>query len=389
MERDLKHGRDRGFPAPPLPEMREYLHHVLKEHATAHGWSHSSFKSARRGLDIAMVIQDTPGAPFLTSSLATLHRLGLNSHLLRQIARSVGFLEDDQPPLIERWFTATTHGLPDKMTQELTLWFKVMRFGHFTPPRSKPRNENTIRAYLHWALPALRAWAQNGHTSLSEIGSEEVRTVLPDFGNQRARMGQGLRNIFRILKSHRAVFVNPLNTIRTGTHAKHQPIPLAPEVIINALESPNPAGAALAALVAFTGLQSGQLRNLEITDIHSGRLHIDNRVIPLSEVVRQRLQAWITHRSDRWPNTANPHLFISKRTALGTEPVGVQWITDLLGRKTSEFRDDRILYELHASNGDLRRICDMFGLSISGAGRFFDTLEHPALTQITRADPTA
>ncbi|WP_276605944.1 hypothetical protein [Arthrobacter sp. PAMC25564] len=29
-------------------------------------------------------------------------------------------------------------------------------------------------------------------------------------------------------------------------------------------------------------------------------------------------------------------------------------------------REDRILNELHSSGGDLRRICDMFGLSIAG-----------------------
>jgi hypothetical protein len=42
-------------------------------------------------------------------------------------------------------------------------------------------------------------------------------------------------------------------------------------------------------------------------------------------------------------------------------------------------REDRILQELHASGGDLRRICDMCGLSISGANRYSAVLAHPGL----------
>jgi hypothetical protein len=42
-------------------------------------------------------------------------------------------------------------------------------------------------------------------------------------------------------------------------------------------------------------------------------------------------------------------------------------------------REDRILHEAHASGGDIRRICDLFGLSVSAAERHAATLEHPDL----------
>lgn len=50
-----------------------------------------------------------------------------------------------------------------------------------------------------------------------------------------------------------------------------------------------------------------------------------------------------------------------------------------MGMTAQQGREDRILHELHASGGDLRRICDMFGLSIAGASRCSSVLAHPDL----------
>jgi hypothetical protein len=43
-------------------------------------------------------------------------------------------------------------------------------------------------------------------------------------------------------------------------------------------------------------------------------------------------------------------------------------------------REDRILHELLATGDDVRRICDLFGLSIAGANRYATALNHPGLT---------
>lgn len=42
-------------------------------------------------------------------------------------------------------------------------------------------------------------------------------------------------------------------------------------------------------------------------------------------------------------------------------------------------REDRILDELHATGGDLRRLSDLFGLSIQGADRYAAAINHPDL----------
>jgi len=38
-------------------------------------------------------------------------------------------------------------------------------------------------------------------------------------------------------------------------------------------------------------------------------------------------------------------------------------------------REDRILHEIHTSGGDVRRICDLFGLTVAAALRYLPDLE--------------
>ncbi|WP_156959410.1 hypothetical protein [Nocardia sp. BMG51109] len=135
----------------------------------------------------------------------------------------------------------------------------------------------------------------------------------------------------------------------------------------------------MVALTAFHALRSGDLRTIRLADIRSGRLYLSTRVIPLAEPVRVRIQAWLSERERRWPHSANPYLFISRRTAVCVEPVGVAWVTQRLGLTAQAIREDRILDELHATGGDIRRICDLFGLGIAGAARYGSALEHPDL----------
>ena len=160
-----------------------------------------------------------------------------------------------------------------------------------------------------------------------------------------------------------------------------QPLPLDTAVIRDALNSTNPARAAMAALVAFHGLATADLRRLQLTDIRDGRLHLDRRAILLAQPVRDRLAAYLEYRNNRWPTTNNAHLFIHFRTAYRTEPVGKRWIKltiDLPGG-TRALRTDRILNEAHATGGDARRICDLFGIGISAASRYTATVDHPDL----------
>jgi hypothetical protein len=379
-ERDLRRGQTHGFSAPARPEMAAALDSVLLEIAPRHGWSHATVKTTRRGISIVLSLQDTPGAPVRATEVLRLHQLTMNCTRVLQVCQVAGLLEDDREPPLERWFAKNTSGLPEQMRSELGHWYTVMKSGSRTPPRSRPRAKETLRLYLRSSLPALRSWAAAGHSSLREITPCDLPDVLPPSGDARALMGQGLRCIFRILKAHGVVFLNPMNGIRTGTAQSRPPMPLPPAVLKDALHAPDPARAALTSLAAFYGLRTAQLRHLLLTDLHSGSLHLDTRTIPLAAPVRDRIAAWLAHRELRWPRTANQHLFINRSTALGTGPVSIPWVNQSIGMRPQEIREDRILHELIASRGDLRRICDMFGLSIRGARRYATALGHPGLS---------
>jgi integrase len=234
-------------------------------------------------------------------------------------------------------------------------------------------------------LPTLRAWAKAGHQSLREISREDVLAALPPSGNPRATLGRALRSIFKVLKARKLTFTSPTARITTGEPATRQPLPADLAVLREGLESQDPARAALTALLVFHGLRARQLCGLRLGDLRDGRLHLDGRTVLLAAPVRQRLAAWLDYRNTRWPNTANPHLFVHYRTATQTRPVGLHWLHLKLGSSVRAIREDRILDEAHASAGDLRRLCDLFGLSVKAAERYTATLDHPALANLNES----
>lgn len=70
------------------------------------------------------------------------------------------------------------------------------------------------------------------------------------------------------------------------------------------------------------------------------------------------------------------------RSATRVDPVGKRWIWLTLGPGLSPaaVREDRILDEAHATHGDIRRLADLFGLSIKAGSRYTATVDHPDLT---------
>ncbi|MCU1680221.1 MAG: hypothetical protein JWQ81_960 [Amycolatopsis sp.] len=377
LRREVHLGKYSRFPAPRDSELASYLDDHVTEHARNHGWDTRVATRTRAGLHILLGLQDTPGAAINASEVTALSTLDVPVRRILEVLAITGFLNDDRVPTIERWFTAKTATLPADMVTGLRIWFDVMKDGSTVPPRSRPRAGKTIRLKLRWALPALLAWADSGHEHLREITREDVLAVLPASGTPRHTMLQGLRSIMGALKAHKVVFINPTTRIRADKPSDRVPLPQPVEQIRAALFSPDPAQAVIAALVGFYALQPHQLRALQLTDIHDGRLHLPGRSIPMATPVRERLHDYLEHRSQRWPHTANQHLFIHYNSANHLGPVRIEWLTQRLGMSAQALREDRILYELNETGGDIRRLCDLFGLSVEGALRYSAALDPP------------
>jgi hypothetical protein len=54
---------------------------------------------------------------------------------------------------------------------------------------------------------------------------------------------------------------------------------------------------------------------------------------------------------------------------VSTCPVSGRWITCTLGISAQAIREGFILHEVQATDGDIRRLCDLFGLTVGGAER--------------------
>lgn len=371
---DLRARARLGFPPPPDPKLAAFLVRHVDEHGARHGWSTGHTESVRRGVRILLAIQETRGALIRASEVAVLAQLGLSVPAVTAVLAGAGMFEDDREPAIIAWFSRQVADLPGDVRGELAVWFEVMRNGSPIPPRRVPRSDQTTTGQLRHALPALRCWARS-HQSLREVSRDDVTAVLPASGAPRTLMLQALRSIFRVLKGRQLVFVNPTARMRARSPDLPAPRPVDIDKLRSALESPDPARAAIAALLGFHAVRVLALRYLRLTDLRDGRLHIGAQVILLAEPVRDRLATYLDFRSDCWPDTINPHLFVNRRSATHTRPVSSSWPSLTLGMPAQTVRRDRILDEAFATGGDLRQVSDMFGLSVATAYRFADFVQ--------------
>ncbi|WP_328376378.1 methyltransferase domain-containing protein [Micromonospora zamorensis] len=371
------------MPAPPDPALADELDRHTRAYAAARRWGKKHTDEARWGVRILLGLQDTPGAPINATEVLQLRAASLRTWTVLEVLADAGLLIDDRPPTIETWFHSQIAGLPQQMTAELLTWFDVMRHGRSTSPRRRPRSETTIRLHTRWALPVLSAWAASGRTTLREITKDDVLDALPAAGNPRSTAGQGLKSIFRVLKQHKILFTDPTRRVKTGDHEARQPVPVDLDALRQALTSSDAARAAVVALIAFHGLRPGHIRRMKITDLRDGRLHVDGRVVVLAEPVLIRIKRWLDHRDARWPTTLNDHFFLHYRTACRPDAaVGHRWVRLTIGEGLTgtTIREDRILNEAHATDGDVRRLVDLFGLSVQASTRYTATVDHPGLT---------
>ncbi|MEQ7011384.1 hypothetical protein ABN028_35000 [Actinopolymorpha sp. B17G11] len=371
------------FAVPRVPELASLLDRACFEHAAAHGWTKTRRNDARAGIRILLACQDTPGAAIRASEAGMLAQVDVNIQPVLEVLAGAGMLDDDRPRSLDVWFANHLEGLPEPMASEVRTWYEVLRDGSATSPRSLPRSRTTTQIRIRCAIPVLHGWAAEGHRSLREITRDDIKAALPALGSPRALVGQALKSLFRVSKARRVVFVNPTTHIRTGRPETRQPLPMNLAIVKDSMNCDQPVRAALAALLAFHAPRPGQLRTLHLTDIHDGRLYLPSHTVLLAEPVKQRLTAWLDHRAARWPNTANPHLFINTRTAGRLGQVSGGWINHILGVSAQTVREDRILDEAIATDGDTRRLCDLFGLSIKAAERYTNTLDHARLGRVT------
>jgi len=358
-------------------ELIQYCSDVVREHAAKHGWSKRQRNVVIYSLRLLQVLQETPGAKINATDVLALPRYQGTINSTLDVLDAAGLLIDDRTSHVERYFASNTSSLPEPMRTQLEVWLRVMLDGSTASPRQHSRDPQTARLHIMGIAPIMWAWAGDGHESLAEITSDDVRAaLLSQRGAHRNFAEYGLRSLFKVLKGRKMVFLNPTRGMALTPVNATVPLLLDSGAIRRALDSPDPAIALAVALVAFHALTAAQLTRLQLTDIVDGRLTLGERVIPLAGPARVRLGAWLTHRNQTWPYSINPHLFVGRVSAPRLVPVGKQFPWKGTDLRPQALREDRILQEIHANGGDVRQICDLFGLTVSGAMRYALTLAH-------------
>ncbi|MFA6299735.1 MAG: hypothetical protein WC642_11245 [Nocardioides sp.] len=364
-------------------DLTRYCAAILADHARRYGWSVRQRNAVMQTLRMLQTVRPTPTAKVRASDVVALRRYDGTISSTIDVLAEAGLLIEDVPTRVEKYFAAKfidSGALPTSMRQHLELWLQIMLGGSRHAPRQLPRDPATVEVHIRGIAPIVQAWAETGYQSFAELTHADVVAALPAKQTDRHFAELGLKSLFKVLKGRKLVFTNPTRGLKPTPVATNIPLAVDPALIRAELNSANPATALAVALVAFHALSLNQLRHLLLTDIVDGRLRVGKRDIPLAAPARTRLAAWLDHRNRTWPNSANPHLLINRRTAPRLVPAGPNypWLGSTL--RAQALREDRILHEIHATGGDVRRLCDLFGLSVSGAIRYLGTVEHPDLT---------
>jgi hypothetical protein len=99
---------------------------------------------------------------------------------------------------------------------------------------------------------------------------------------------------------------------------------------------------------------------------------------------------WLSHRRERWPSTANPHLVINQQTAMETGPVSkVSLTTPFRGQPATieRLRVHRQLEEALVQGPDPLHLASMFGLDHKTAIRYADNARQLLITAAEEQDP--
>lgn len=347
--------------------------HIAAELAATRGWNTRIITETGRAL--AVVLADhTPGGMIAWSELSpALHSRDLSVTRTAEILGLAGLLHDDRVPSFTSLIRARLAVLPAPMAADVGHWLRTRSEGG---PRSRPRNEHTVRMNLNRVHPLLLDWAGR-YVHLREVTAGDVITATePLSGSRRRQTLTALRSLFSHARTAGTIFRDPARGIRDGQRPLTLLQPLQPGDISQATAAATtPAARLTLALAAVHAARPKTIRELHLADIDIGnrRAVIAGRARPLDDLTRHLLLAWLACRRQRWPGTANPHLIINQQTAMTTRAVSENWLTETCRGLTAtleRLRADRQLEEALTCGADPLHLAAVFGIDDNTAIRY-------------------
>jgi integrase len=290
-----------------------------------------------------------------------------------EILDTMGILDDDRPTTFDQWLETKLTDIAPGLRQETERWARALRDGG---PRTRARDEATVRTYLSAARPALLDWS-NRYGHLRETTRDDVREHVSGLrGHVRQTTATALRSLFGWAKRNGLVFRNPTAGLAVGKLEPAVFQPLRAEEIARTVEAADTPHARLfVALAAIHAARPGEIRALQLDDVDlaNRRLTIAGRPRPLDDLTYRVLVDWLKHRRERWPHTANQHLVVSYCTALGLGPVSQTFLAPALRglpATIERLRIDRQLEEALTHRADPLHLASVFGISDAAAIRY-------------------
>ena len=354
----------------------EALHrtrHIAAELAGTRGWNARIITETGRAL--AVVLADhIPGDMIAWSALPpALRSRDLSITRTAEILDLAGLLQDDRIPSFTSLIQARLALLPAPIAADVGHWLRTRSEGG---PRSRPRNEHTVRMNLNRVHPLLLRWARH-YSHLREVTTADIiaaTTPLPP--SRRRQTLTALRSLFGHAKTAGTIFADPARGIPIGQRPLILLQPLQPGEIDQATAAAvTPAARLALALAAVHAARPKTIRELCLDDVDLGnrRLAITGQARPLDDLTRHLLIAWLAHRRDRWPGTASPHLIINQQTAMTTRAVSENWLTETCRGLTAtleRLRADRQLEEALTCGPDPLHLAAVFGIDDTTAIRY-------------------
>ncbi len=384
---DKRHWAASAVTGPALEQARR----IAANLAAARGWNDRVTAEASRALAVVLAGHQ-PGDMIAWSQLpAALRRRDLSITRAAEILALAGLLDDDRVPPFTSLAQERLALLPAPMAADVRDWLRTRSQGG---PRSRPRDEHTVRMNLNRVHPLLLEWA--GHyVHLREVTAADVTAAtVPLHGSLRRQTLTALRSLFSHCKKAGTIFRDPTRGIRDAPRPLILIQPLQPAEIDQAASAAvTPAARLAVALAAVHAARPRAIRELHLGDADLGnrRLVIAGTPRPLDDLTAGLLLAWLQHRGRRWPGTANPHLIINQQTATTTRAVSENWLTGSCRGLTAtleRLRVDRQLEEALTHGADPLHLAAVFGIDDTTAIKYATIARHLLETAADQHDPS-
>ena len=366
---DKRHWVASAITGPALQQAR----HIARNLADARGWNDRIVTETGRALAVVLAGHQAGDMIAWSQLPAALHRRDLSISRTAEILQLAGLLDDDRIPSFTCLAQPRLTLLPAPMAADVGHWLRTRTQGG---PRSRPRDEHTVRQNLNRVHPLLLEWA--GHyTHLREVTAADVTAAIePLTGSLRRQTLTALRSLFGHCKKTGRIFRDPTRGVHDGQRPLNLVQPLQPAEINQATSAAvTPASRLAVALAAVHAARPKAIRELHLGDVDLGsrRLIIAGTARPLDDLTRSLLLSWLEHRRDRWPGTANPHLIINQQTAMTTRAVSENWLTESCRGLTAtleRLRVDRQLEEALTCGADPLHLAAVFGIDDTTAIKY-------------------